>query len=329
MTVDSPRQTCLLIHPRSFHAVARSFREALVALGFDVTEANEEYPESIVGKLLGKVDSAIGRRITERTIRRRFLAGQRYDLAVIVKGRGISEDFAREIGRHADRTAGYQYDALDYDPSIARWCGAVDRMATFDYRDAALRGWPVVELFCQQPPANSPSPPRYRISAIMRNHSHRIAFLDQVIRALGPGDDFVYVFEKSRLGFLLGFLRSPGSYWRWRKHVHFTPLPYDRYIAALQGSAFTLDYAHPRQRGATMRSFEALAMGVRIVTNNPGPLAHSPYFSADNTILADGDLSGLEAAMTSCGPDRPHALWRSAVDCVAEITGLSVARAAV
>lgn len=321
MTDAGPSRTCLLIHPRSFNAVAHSFRDALEALGYDVTEANEEYPEGIVGKSLGKADCAIGRRMTERVIRRRFLVGQKYDLAIIVKGRGISAQFAREIGRHAGRTVGYQYDALDYDPSISRWTGAVDRMTTFDYRDAAARGWPVVELFCQQPPPADLEPPRVRLSAIMRNHSHRIAFLDRVLQALGPGNDFVYIYEKSRLGFLLGFLRSPRAYWRMRKHVHFTPLPYDLYIAALRGSKFTLDYAHPRQLGATMRSFEALAMGVRILTNNAGPIAHSRFFGPGNMVLVGDELKGLGETMASYPAQRPPAIWRSATECIREIIG--------
>jgi hypothetical protein len=308
--------------PLAFHVVARTFREALEELGYAVTEANEEYPANSLGRMLGKADLAISRWFTTRTIRRRFLQGRRYDLAMIVKGRGISPSLAREIRRHAGRTVGYQFDALDYDPSIGRWCSEVDRMTTFDYRDAEARGWPVVELFCRRPPPAEPPPLRYRLSALMRNHSQRIAFLDQVMQALGPGEreDFVYIFEKSRFSYFINFLRAPGPHWRWRSKVHFTPLSYAKYIEALEGSEFTLDYAHPRQRGATMRSFEALAMGVKLITNNAAPSEKSRFFGPCNSIVVEGAEAGdLRTRLSSAPPGRPPSHWRSPRDCVIEI----------
>jgi hypothetical protein len=313
--------------PRNFHVVSRTFRETLEMLGYEVTEANEEYPENALGRLLGKADLPLARWLTARTIRRRFLAGKCYDLAMIIKGRGVGAKLAREIGRHARRTVGYQFDALDYDPSIGRWCGEVDRMSSFDYRDAEVNGWPVVELFSRRGPPPSARPVRFRLSALMRNHSERVVFLDRVMRTLGPGDDFVYIFEKSRFSYLVNFLKAPGPHWRWRKHVHFTPLPYEDYIAALEGSAFTLDYAHPRQRGATMRSFEALAMGVKLVTNNPAPSAHSRFFGPYNSIVVhtDQDIDALPARLSELGMARPAARWRSPEECVSEIIGAAPA----
>jgi hypothetical protein len=317
-------ETCLLVMPRGFHIVSQTFRETLEDLGYEVTEANEEYPENALGRIMGKADLPLSRWLTARTMRRRFLRGRHYDLAMIVKGRGVSPALAREIGLHARRTVGYQFDALDYDPSLGRWCGEVDRMTTFDYRDAEERGWPVVELFSRREPPAEPAPVRYRLSVLMRNHSQRIAFLDRVMAALGPSEheDFIYIFEKSRLSYIINFLRAPGPHWRWRRQVHFTPLPYGDYIAALEGSEFTLDYAHPRQRGATMRSFEALAVGVKLITNNPAPSANSRFFGPHNSVVVtDLDTSNLPTRLARTAAGRPAAHWRSPRDCVTEIIG--------
>ena len=49
-------------------------------------------------------------------------------------------------------------------------------------------------------------------------------------------------------------------------------------------SEFTLDYAHPNQSGLTMRSFEAAALGTKLITNNPF-IFNSPHFSKEHAIV--------------------------------------------
>ncbi|WP_404712370.1 hypothetical protein [Sphingomonas sp. MMS24-J13] len=315
-------RSCLLVLPKSFYSFTRVFSDALAECGYAVTLANDEYPENPFGKVLAKLDLPMARWWTRRTISRRFLAGRRWDLVMIIKGRGITPRLVAEMKHHAGRVVGYQFDSLDYDRALRRWTGAVDRMTTFDYRDAAAEGWPVAELFSTQPSPEAPVLQRHRVSAILRNHSRRLAYVDAVLRAIGEEGSFVYIYEKSRLSFVLNALRTPGLYWRRRNWIHFRPLPYDRYIAALAGSDFTIDYAHPKQSGATMRAFEALAMGVKLISNN-GDMRCSRFFGSENCVIQpeEGDAGVLRAEVMALAGARPLMHRRSPVDLVLEIVG--------
>lgn len=293
----------------------------LEACGYAVTAANEEYPASIVAKVLSKLNVPVVRWWTQRTITRRFLDGKRWDLVVIIKGRGVSLSLVTALRAHTTRIVGYQFDALAYDRGLDRWAPGVDRMATFDYRDAEARGWPVVELYSTQQPRAPTRDEPYRLSAIMRMHSNRLAYVDQVVDALRPDSMFIYFFQKNIFEFASNFAKNPALYWKWRRHIHFVPLAYDAYLDALANSDFTIDYAHPKQTGATMRCFEALAMGVKIVSNNRWIL-RSRYFNDDNVVIFDGDdRPGFLAAIARATGHRPVPIQRSPETFIRDVIG--------
>lgn len=317
-------KSCLLIMPRSFYSFARMIGGALEELGYAVTEANEEYPENALGKVMAKLDLPIARRITRKVIRERFLTNARYDLVVIIKGRGVGPRLVADLKRHAARVVGYHFDALAYDPPTERWAEGIDRVSTFDYRDAAAKGWRLVELFSAEEPPDIIEPIKIPFSVIMRNHSDRIGYVDAVVRGLElrPEDMFVYIFEQDVRSLVVNFVRQPRLYWRWRKHIHRTPLAYADYRRVLATSDFTIDYAHPKQTGLTMRSFEALASGAKLVTNNPY-VRHSPHFSDLHAVVFEraAGPAKLRAEIAAKRGRRPPLHWRSARDCLVEIIG--------
>ncbi|WP_292111611.1 hypothetical protein [Brevundimonas sp.] len=320
-------KTCLLIMPLPFYAFERVICDELKARGYEVTLANEEYPHTPLGRVMGKLDLPIIRWWTRRVFRRRFLNGGRWTLVIIIKGRGVGPELVKDLKASADRVVGYHFDALSYDRATRRWGASVDRVSTFDYRDARDTGWPVVELFSAQPPLEPAPPVRHRLSAIQRNHSGRLAYLDRVVSALGSEETFVFIFEKGPLSLLLNAIRQPALYWKWRKSISFKPLPYDQYLDALASSEFTLDYAHPLQTGATMRCFEARAMGVKIITNNPHTL-ESPYFSEQNAIVypMNGDPDALRARVRELAGVRPAPSQRTPAQFVTELVGDDLSR---
>ncbi|GAB5348750.1 glycosyltransferase family protein [Alteriqipengyuania sp. 357] len=317
-------KTCLLILPRTFYSFAKMFGNALRDLGYEVTEANEEYPENPLGKVMAKLDLEVARRITRRVINERFLAGKRYDLVVIIKGRGVGKQLVADLKAHAGKVVGYHFDALAYDRATERWAEGIDRVSTFDSRDAKAKGWPLVELFSAEAPPAEPQPIEIGFSAIMRNHSNRLAYLDAVVRALDiePEDSFFYIFEQDVRSLAWNFLKQPRLYRRWRKHIHRTPLPYEEYRRVLATSDFTIDYAHDKQTGLTMRSFEALASGAKLITNNPH-VTRSPHFDEAHRIVfrPGDDPATLQREVAARKGKRPAIRWRSVTDCLLEIIG--------
>jgi len=287
--VDPPRpcaeKRALLIFPQGFYAFADVIRAGLSLLGYDVIIANDEYPRSVVGKILGKL-GALGllSAITDYVLARDFVDSKQYELTVIVKGRGISRRLLRRLRRASTRIIAYNFDSFAYNPAPLRWLMDVDKYCTFDRVDARTHGLPLVELFSSLPADASPKTVKYDISAIFRNHSDRLSYLDGVLALLSGQRTFIYIFELNYITFAFNVIRSPRLYWKYRSFIHFKALPYTGYVAALRASNFTIDHAHPKQSGITIRCFEALGAQTKLITNNRF-VTENPLFTQKNTIV--------------------------------------------
>lgn len=291
MTIETHSKSCLLIIPRHFYSFEKLFTENLEARGFQVTVSNDEYPSGTVGKIMGKLRIPLIFPITAKHIEAHYLAGKHYDLILIFKGRGLSRALIRKMRSHADRVIAYNWDSFKYNNTPLSWLNEVTRYYTFDYRDADNHQLPVVELFSSinagSAAGNSPSPDKnIPLSAIFRNHSGRLKYLDKVLSALDLKTDDIalYIFEQNIFFRILNFARHPLLYLKYRKHMSSRSLPYADYIDVLQRSEYTVDYAHPAQSGLTMRSFEALSTNTKFITNNRF-IDRSKYFNEGNAIL--------------------------------------------
>jgi hypothetical protein len=268
MTSYSVRR-CLLIIPLTFYTFHERLKASLEAVGYSVELFNEEYPASIMGKILGKLALPLVRKTTLLALRKHLAGTKRYDLVLIVKGRGLGPEAIELLKAHASRVVGYNFDSFKFNPSPPDWLAVTDRYATFDIRDAETYGLPLVHLFSAATGMTAEKNPANDISVIMRIHSDRLAYVDRVLRAMRGRQVFAYLYASSWLTFLLYALRAPGPAFRLRRYIFFKPLSYESAMAAIANSRATLDYAHPSQSGITVRCFEALSMGVPVVTNNP------------------------------------------------------------
>ena len=274
----APR-TCLLVFPKTFYSFARVLAGELERRGYVVVTANEEYPENMLGKILGKLGLIrVLAWLTERSIQRRFLQGPSHELVVIVKGRGMSRRLLERMRRDGSRVVAYNFDSFGYHPAPLGWYRHVDRYTTFDYADAERHNLPRVDLFSSLPEFTAPKQVRYDVSAILRNHSERLAYIDSILRILQPQRVFLFIFEQNLFTFAFNLLRSPRLYVRYWDKISFKPLPYADYADVLRSSAYTIDYAHPKQTGITIRCFEALYAQTKVITNNPY-VTRNPAFS--------------------------------------------------
>src|SRR5690606_12026117 len=91
MNEPSKRKCCLLVVQQNFHSFAGFLKEALTAKGYEVVIANDIYPANVIGSILGKLQVPLIFKTTFRHYMVRYLKGQRYDIAIIIRGRGVSK----------------------------------------------------------------------------------------------------------------------------------------------------------------------------------------------------------------------------------------------
>lgn len=317
----STSRTCLLIFPKTFYSFAKVIAAGLEQRGYTVVTANEEYPENAFGKILGKLGlHTLLAWTTERAISRKFLLGRNYELVVVVKGRGLGPGLVARLRSSGARVVAYNFDSFGYHVAPLRWYRDVDRFATFDYADAEKHGLPRVDLFSSLPEPMVPKELRYDVSAILRNHSDRLEYLDSVLRVLDPQRVFVFVFEQNVFTAVLNFLRSPRLYSKYWDRISFKPLPYTDYAEVLRRSEYTVDYAHPKQTGITIRCFEALSAQTKVITNNPYVTRNAAFANA-MPIVSRGctDDAGLREAYARDRGRIPPRVVRSVAEFMDEL----------
>lgn len=316
---------CLLLMPLHFYSFGSVVQKGLVEFGFSTILANDEYPQNMLGRMMSKFGmSPLVRLLTRRVLRRRFLTGEKYDLIIVIKGRGLDDQTIEMLRTHTRQFVGYHFDSFRYEHGPSRWVKNTGDIFTFDYQDADEKSLPVVELFSSMPESPIKTTRKFKISAIMRNHSDRLSYLDKVLRATGTDDSFIYIFESSILTLAFNFMRHPSLYLKYYKYISTRALPYTEYVSAIADSAYTIDYAHPRQTGITIRCFEAASSGTRVITNNPYVMK-SPFFTADSVfVLAEGsDAKNLTTQVAINNRTGTLPRRRSVQDFLAELTGLT------
>jgi len=285
MTNKSYDKTCLLIIPKKFYSFEKHISNSLRQKGYEVTVANDEYPEGALGKIMGKLRLPFLPNITYKTITENYLKNKSYDVALIFKGRGISEKLIGEMKKSVKRIIAYNWDSFKYNPGPLKWYKSVSKYFTFDYNDAHTYNIPALELFTSSTSAAPVEKEvKYELSYIVRNHSERLLYIDAMLNILKPADVFIYIYEMNIFTFITNFIKNPHLYLKHKKYIFNKPLSYNDYTDAIKYSRFTIDYAHTDQTGITMRCYEAIKMGTRLITNNLY-MQKSDYFNSSNTVV--------------------------------------------
>lgn len=308
-TASLSAQSCLLILPRTFYSFGQIISKELTRQGYAVTIENDEHPDNALGKILGKLRLFRPLRwLTLRVFRQRY-ATQHFDLVLIIKGRGVGRALLAWLRTRCDRLVAYNFDSFLFNPSPLDWYDLVDRYCTFDIRDANEHGIPLVHLFSALPPDAPVERKEYQVSVLMKNHSQRLAYTDAALALLAAPATYVYIYEPNVFSFAWNLLRNPRLYLKYWPSIHFKPLPYRDFLQALSKSELTIDFAHPTQTGITIRCFEALSLGVRILTNNPHVGAHPLFQQGAATHFAlgqDAAATRRQLAAAQAGPAIRH-----------------------
>lgn len=312
--MEQKSKKILLVTPKSFYLFHHYLANEFEKKGYAVTIANDEYPESFIGKVFGKLGLGISRRITKQKIVNSYLKDTYYDLILIIKGRGLSIELIDEMKKVSGKVIGYTFDSIKYHKFPLFWWKSLDYFLTFDFRDSNVYGMRLLELFSSMPDFQDDGIKRdIELSVISRNHSDRLIYLEKTLKAIRFKTKFVYIYEKDIVTFLINFIRNPFLYIKYFKYIHFKPLDYSEFCSIMKRSQFTLDYAHPDQTGLTMRSFEAASAGTKLITNN-SYIFSSPFYSENDAILfpLNGNESAFKESYNSL-LDKPFIIRRRSI----------------
>ena len=244
---------------------------------------------------------------------RRTIEGEPpFDLVLVINGQTLSGALLDAVRRHSPRATFilYLWDALSNRGSILPQLGKYDQVFGFDRTDARRYGFSYRPLFFAPVFDEAHDEPLlYDLSFIGTAHTDRASIVHAIDRTL-PADvrRFWYLFlqapwvRRYYAARSAAFRRVPAAMFR------YAPLPKDAIGRIFRQSRAILDIEHPLQRGLTMRTFETLGAGKKLITTNPHA-AEEDFFHPDNVLVVDR----REVAIAPSFLDRPFAPLPEAV----------------
>lgn len=299
MTTEPSRPRVLLIAPRFFgyeHEIAaelsRSGREVDLL-------PDRPFNSPLMKAVLRFRPELGGHRACERFFAQRMeeLGRNDYSTILVIQGEGVTSNTLMNLRKSYPRAklVFYTWDSIENKPFSKRNLSLYDRCSTFDPVDAKKYGMCFRPLFYTDGfdrPADMAY--TYDLSFIGTVHSDRYRIVHALLSQLPPDTrTFVYLYLQAPWMFDLRRIFTNTVEGAKRKDFRFVPLSKDVVQATFFGSRTVLDIEHANQRGATMRTMEALGSKRKMVTTN-ATLRDYDFYNTVNIQIIDRKAPRLD-----------------------------------
>lgn len=214
----------------------------------------------------------------------------RYDLIFVVVGEGVS---VRVLSEYRASFPGatlvlYMWDAVRTKRAAQANLPFFDALHTFDPNDAKTFGMNFRPLFFS--PGFTPSTqilPHYQLSFVGTAHSDRYAVVSNVAAALPKQTScYWYLYLQAPWVFWAHKLGNPAYRQASKNDFCFDPLSKAAVQSIFLNSLAILDIEHPGQTGLTMRTFETIGAGKKLITTN-ALVKETDFFKPENILVID------------------------------------------
>lgn len=202
------------------------------------------------------------------------IIGKRFDKVFIIKGSFLFEESLSLITKHVglDNIYLYLWDSARNIDNISVLKQYIRRIYSFDNVDCKKNGFKYRPLFCVGHfggmEAISDMQKRYDLSFVGINHSDRIVWLSNFYNFCNNNKLVCYFFLSAERRLILKYrikqLLTKNRY----PFLHSDTLSYKKYVTITHESRAVVDFPNQNQSGLTIRSIEALCLGVKLITTN-------------------------------------------------------------
>ena len=229
------------------------------------------------------------------------IESEKYDFFFLVKGEVIPSFFLAKLKLLQKDCSFiyYTWDSFENNPNAFSILHFFDKKLTFDPLDAESFKLEFRPLFYidKYEKMKNVKKSKYKMLFLGTAHSDRYRISNDVVNWCKKHDfsTFTYYYMQSKLVY---FLKSKfdASFKDFDyKKLNFKSLSIDEIIKYYEDSSIILDINHPNQRGLTMRTFEALGAGKKIITTNKEIKKYS-FYNSNNIFVIDRENIELEKA---------------------------------
>ena len=277
-----------------FFGYEKAITERLKSRGAEVDFYNERPSDSLLSKGIIRVKSNWYQKKINRYYRKILLeiSAEKYDFFLLIKGESIPFFFLEAFQKNnplAEKIF-YSYDAAEEYPKFKKLYPFFDKNFTFEPADAKKYQLHFRPLFFLEEYKSTVKKQerKYDITFIGSAHSDRYLIGEKVqkISSQLHLKTFFFYYAPGKTAFLLKrFFDRNLKYFDVNK-LSFTKLQHNEIAEIYSQSFAVLDVNKPFQNGLTMRTFEALASGKKILTTN-SDIKNYPFFSVENVMILD------------------------------------------
>lgn len=299
MTTEASLPRVLLIAPR-FFGYEYEIAAELNRSGHEVDLLPDRPFNSPFVKAVLRIRPELGgHRACERYFAQRMeeLGRNDYSTILVIQGEGVTSNTLMNLRKAYPqaRLVFYTWDSIENKPFSKRNLSFYDRCSTFDPVDAKKYGMCFRPLFY----SNGFDHPEdtaytYDLSFIGTVHSDRFKIVHTLLSQLPPDTrTFVYLYLQAPWMFDLRRIFTNTVDGAKRKDFRFIPLSKDLVQDTFFRSRTVLDIEHANQRGATMRTMEALGSKRKMVTTN-ATLRDYDFYNPVNIQIIDRKAPHLD-----------------------------------
>jgi hypothetical protein len=262
--------------------------------GAEVDWIDDRASNHAVFKAMVRFDLPGAGLVARRHFERAFFAlrDRRYTDVLVVNPEGCGLAVLKQLRRLQPqaRFALYRWDSFENRKHLSPTAllKQFDRASTFDDVDAERYGMRFRPLFFSDEAPARQIEPRYAFSFIGTMHSDRYRIVSALNRQAS---------EFGLATFVYPFLASRAIYWVYRAarpefrgtkfgDFRYKSMPYAEAMEVTGASLAAIDIEHPKQRGLTMRTFEVLAAGKKLITTN-ARIRDYDFYSPDRICVID------------------------------------------
>jgi len=250
------------------------------------------------------------------------IENKRYDYFLLIKGEATPSFFLENIREKNPEMEMiyYNFDPITEYPCLISHLPYFDRKYTFEYNDSVVYNMCFRPLFYldEYKDLNQKSEPlEYDMVFIGSAHTDRYIVGEKIRETadrLGLTSYFYY-YAMGKIAFRLKKIIDKNLKQFDVAKVSFEKLNHHQIIGFYKKAKSVIDINKPFQNGLTIRTFEVLASGKKLITTNTD-IVNYPFYSPENILLIDRENIHLDPDFfkTDFKDIDPHTLYKMSLD---------------
>ncbi len=284
----------IVFYSAAFFNYEKVIVEQLQNLGAEVTYFNERPSNSTIAKGAVRVNRNFYQRQIQnyyKEILKNTLA-KTFDYLLIIKGETVPEFFLKQfkIDHPQTKLIYYGYDPLSEYPQVLKILQYFDKKLTFDRIDSSKHQMQFRPLFYidAYKIKQKISEFKYDLTFIGSAHTDRFLvgkLVEDCALKINLKTYFYYYAPSKSILFLKKIFDAHFKK-IYLKEVSYKQFNHQEISGIYQNSKAVLDIQKPFQNGLTMRTFEVLATGRKLITTNED-IVHYPFYNPNNVLIID------------------------------------------